>query len=225
MSATDFIKRQRELLAQQQDEIKERFSPMLKGYWSEFVDKGVQLGVMRQEHKAQQNRLERQTERPKPIAMSNAALQLHTSLQEKIGEEIYVSDWVSVDQSRIDRFAEVTEDQQWIHTDPERAQVESPFKTTVAHGFLTLSLLPLLTGSVDPEKPQYPTAKMAVNYGLNQVRFPYPVKVGSKVRGHTRLLSVTPIPRGLELVKEVTVKIDGTRRPACVAETVVRLYL
>ena len=224
MSATDFIKRQREMLVQQQDEIRDRLSPKLKDYWSGVVDKGVQLGVMREDQKSKQ-RFERPNDRPKPIAMSNAAIQLHQSLVAQLGEELHVSDWVDVDQNRIDKFADVTDDRQWIHTDPERAAEESPFKTTIAHGFLTLSLLPLLTGSVDPDKPQYPTAKMAVNYGLNQVRFPYPVKVGSRVRGHTRLLKVTPINRGLELVKEVTVRIDGTRRPACVAEILVRLYL
>ncbi|TON48240.1 protein dehydratase, partial [Vibrio parahaemolyticus] len=116
-----------------------------------------------------------------------------------MGEVIHTGDWVHVSQERINQFGAVTEDMQWIHTDPERASVESPFKTTIAHGFLTLALLPKLTDSVDADKPLFPTAKLVVNLGLNQVRFPYPVKAGNNVRAVSTLTKVTPIKKGLEI--------------------------
>ncbi|WP_022941998.1 MaoC family dehydratase [Psychromonas hadalis] len=160
----------------------------------------------------------------KPIQLSAEARELFLTLQTQIGEEVHVGDWLTISQQRIDQFAEVTEDRQWLHNDIERATKESPFKTTIAHGFLTLSLLPRLTDSVNPDKPLYPDAKMTVNYGLNQVRFPYPVKTGSVIRAHSRLIKVTPIKRGLEIEKEISVEIKNTRRPGCVAVSVVRVY-
>ncbi|WP_413701343.1 MaoC family dehydratase [Psychromonas sp. KJ10-10] len=160
----------------------------------------------------------------KPVQLSPEARELFLTLQTQIGQEIHVGDWLTISQDRIDQFANVTEDKQWLHNDVERAEKESPFKTTIAHGFLTLSLLPRLTGSVDADKPLYPDAKMTVNYGLNQVRFPYPVKTGSVIRAHSRLIKITPIKRGIEIEKEITVEIQNTRRPACVAVSVVRVY-
>lgn len=160
----------------------------------------------------------------KPVQLSPQARELFLTLQTQIGQEIHVGDWLTISQDRIDQFATVTEDKQWLHNDVERAEKESPFKTTIAHGFLTLSLLPRLTGSVDADKPLYPDAKMTVNYGLNQVRFPYPVKTGSVIRAHSRLIKITPIKRGIEIEKEISVEIKNTRRPACVAVSVVRVY-
>lgn len=160
----------------------------------------------------------------KPVQLLPEARELFLSLQNKIGEEVHVGDWLTVSQQRIDQFAEVTEDHQWLHNDIEKAKTDSPFKTTIAHGFLTLSLLPRLTDSVNPEKPLYPNVKMTVNYGLNQVRFPYPVKTGSIIRAHSRLIKVTPIKNGLEIEKEISVEIQNTRRPGCVAVSVVRVY-
>ncbi|AGH82014.1 dehydratase [Psychromonas sp. CNPT3] len=160
----------------------------------------------------------------KPVNLSPEARELFLTLRAQIGEEVHVGDWLAIEQTRIDQFAHVTEDKQWLHTDVQRAKKESPFKTTIAHGFLTLSLLPYLTDSVDPEKSPYPGAKMTINYGLNQVRFPYPIKTGSVVRAHSRLIKVTPIKRGLEIEKEISVEIKNTRRPACVAVSVVRVY-
>ena len=160
----------------------------------------------------------------KPVQLSPSARELFLKLQSQIGEEVHVGDWLTISQDRIDQFAQVTEDNQWLHNDVERAEKESPFKTTIAHGFLTLSLLPRLTDSVNPDKPLYPDAKMTVNYGLNQVRFPYPVKTGSVIRAHSRLIKVTPIKRGLEIEKEISVEIKNTRRPGCVAVSVVRVY-
>jgi acyl dehydratase len=156
--------------------------------------------------------------------MKPEAEALFQELSQKIGEELHVGDWVTIDQERVDAFGKVTEDMQWIHVNPERAKEDSPFKSTIAHGFLTLALLPRLTDAVDPDKPQFPTAKVTVNMGLNSVKFPYPVRVGSKIRARSSLLKVQPIQKGLEVTREIKVQIDGVRRPACVAESVIRLY-
>lgn len=146
-------------------------------------------------------------------------------LQESIdsGEE-RVSDWVLVDQKRIDLFAEATGDFQWIHVDAERARAESPYKNTIAHGYLTLSLLPTLTKSVTDGGSQYEGVKLSVNYGSNRVRFPAPVVVDSRVRSRSRLKEVSEVAGGLQLVREVTVEVEGQEKPAMVAETVSRMY-
>lgn len=158
------------------------------------------------------------------IELDGEAATLFATLQARIGEETHVGEWLHVSQQMIDQFAAVTGDHQWIHTNPERAAAESPFKTTIAHGFLTLALLPQLTGSVDEANPEFPTARMVVNFGLDQVRFPYPIKVDSNIRARTKLARVTPIKGGLELLKEIKVEIEGVRRPGCVIESVTRLY-
>jgi acyl dehydratase len=140
-------------------------------------------------------------------------------LAARVGQEIGVSDWVRVDQDRIDAFAHATGDHQWIHVDADRA-AGGPFGATVAHGFLTLALLPLLfeTGfSIDD-------VKMGLNYGLNRVRFPAPVRVGSRLRGRFKLLEYQALPGGAQLVVEATIEIEGSAKPACVAETVSRRY-
>lgn len=147
------------------------------------------------------------------------------SLKSQVGEEIRVSDWLLIDQKRIDRFADATLDHQWIHVDPERAATSSPFGTTVAHGYLTLSLLPHLLGTVADDEPAYPALRLSVNYGLNRVRFPNPVIAGSEIRARVVLLSVEEVGEdALQVVRRVTVQIRGQEKPACVAETVGRLY-
>ncbi|MCP4128715.1 MAG: MaoC family dehydratase, partial [Gammaproteobacteria bacterium] len=156
--------------------------------------------------------------------ISIAADNTYKKLQEKLGEETFLGEWLTVDQKCINKFAEITGDRQWIHTNPERARVDSPFKSTIAHGFLTLALIPSLTETVDPENNPYPEARMVVNYGLNQVRFPFPVKAGSRVRARTRLVGLTPMKRSIEVVNEVSIEVEDRKRPACVAETVLRLY-
>ncbi len=156
--------------------------------------------------------------------VSLAAENTYRILKKKIGQETFLGEWHTVDQNCIDKFAEITGDNQWIHTDPERAETESPFKSTIAHGFLTLALIPTLTETVDPENNPYPEAKMVVNYGLNQVRFPFPVKSGSRVRARKKLVSVKPMKRSIEVVNEVSIEVENRVRPACVAETVLRLY-
>jgi len=142
------------------------------------------------------------------------------SLRQRVGEELAVGDWVTVDQATIDKFAEATGDHQWIHVDTERAK-NGPFGTTIAHGYLTLSLLPRLAESAI----KVDDVRMGVNYGLNRVRFPAPVPVGSRIRAHMKLLSYEPIDGGAQLVMEVTMEREGSDKPVCVAETVSRRYL
>ena len=141
-----------------------------------------------------------------------------------MGQETYVGKWQIIDQSCINQFADVTGDQQWIHTDPNRARKESPFKTTIAHGFLTLALLPKLTDTINEKKNFYPEARLVVNYGLNQVRFPFPVKSGSRVRARIRLKNVVTLKKSIEVINEISVEVEYRKRYACVAETVLRLY-
>jgi len=145
-------------------------------------------------------------------------------LSAQVGQEIHVSDWVAVDQSRIDAFAAATGDFQWIHTDPERAARESPWKSTVAHGFLTLALLPLLRGVAEGGEDRYPGVRRIVNYGLNRVRFTNAVLAGARVRGRAKVLAVEAFKGGVQVTEEFTVEIDGQSRPACIAETIARLY-
>lgn len=159
-----------------------------------------------------------------PIPLIPAAVDLYKTLENQLEQENYIGEWFCVDQDCINQFADVTGDNQWIHTDPVRAAKESPFKSTIAHGFLTLALLPKLTESVDSEKAAYPEAKMVVNYGLNQVRFPSPVKAGSRVRARRKLIDVTAMKRSIELVHETSIEVENGKRYACVAETVLRLY-
>jgi acyl dehydratase len=138
-------------------------------------------------------------------------------LQALVGQEVAVSDWITVDQQRIDRFADATGDRQWIHVDPVRAAA-GPFGATVAHGFLTLSLLPELSASAIDVRD----TRMGVNYGLNRVRFPAPVPSGSRLRGRFRLLAFEPIEGGAQLVMQVTMEREGGDKPVCVAESLIR---
>jgi len=143
-----------------------------------------------------------------------------SDLQPLVGQELGVSDWITVDQHRIDLFAAATDDHQWIHVDETRA-AEGPFGATVAHGFLTLSLLPPFFASgfkIDG-------IRMGINYGLNRVRFPTPVRVGSRLRARFKLLAYEPLDGGAQLTVQVTVEIEGSDKPACVAESVSRRYL
>ncbi len=141
-------------------------------------------------------------------------------LQALVGEVLASSDWLRIDQPRIDQFAQATGDHQWIHVDPERAAA-GPFGATVAHGFLTLSLLPLMGETAF----DVADVKMGINYGLNRVRFPAPVRVGSQLRGHFKLLAFEPLPGGAQLTLEVTMELQGSDKPACVAESVTRRYV
>jgi len=137
---------------------------------------------------------------------------------EAAGTELGTSDWVLIDQDRVNRFADATGDHQWIHVDVERAKA-GPFGGTIAHGYLTLSLVPWLGSQVFTL--QTPGAKL--NYGVNKVRFPNPVRVGKRVRTHVSIADVTDIPTGKQLTVRHTIEIEGETKPACVAETVVLL--
>ena len=137
-----------------------------------------------------------------------------------VGREIGVSDWFLVNQPRIDGFAQATEDHQWIHVDPERCARESPFGAPVAHGFLTLSLLPAMLESAI----RIDGMRMGLNYGLNKVRFPAPLPVDRRVRGRWTLGAAEPIEGGLQLNWAVTVESEGGSRPVCAAEFLVRVY-
>ena len=141
-------------------------------------------------------------------------------LQALVGHEIGVSEWIGVDQARIDRFAEATGDHQWIHVDPARA-AQGPFGTTIAHGFLTLSLLPEMSASAFEVRD----TRMGVNYGLGRVRFPAPVPSGSRLRGRFRLMKFEPLDGGAQLTVEVTMEREGADKPVCVAESIARRYV
>ncbi len=141
-------------------------------------------------------------------------------LRARVGEEIGVSDWVTVDQQRIDLFARATGDHQWIHVDPERA-ARGPFGTTIAHGFLTLSLIPEFAASAFDIADSH----MGVNYGLNRVRFTGPVPAGSRLLARFRLLAFDDVDGGAQLTTEVTIEREGAARPVCVAQSLARRYV
>ena len=136
------------------------------------------------------------------------------------GQDVATSDWVQMTQERVGRFADATSDHQWIHVDPDRAR-SGPFGTTIAHGFLTLSLIPhFLETALRVEG-----LRMVVNYGLNKVRFTAPVPVGSRIRAHLHLMAVQTLdPEGLQLSWRITMELEGASKPACVAEALVRYY-
>ena len=150
--------------------------------------------------------------------------QVLEQLQARLGQEIHTSDWLEISQARIDAFADATGDHQWIHVDPVRAARESPWKSTIAHGFLTLSLYPLLRGLVTADRPVFPGVRQVINYGLDKLRFPSAVLSGSRVRAHCVLLEVQEVTGGLQIKEQCTVEIEGQPKPACVAEAIMRLY-
>ena len=141
------------------------------------------------------------------------------ALLDAVGTTLGPGPWIEVDQGRVDLFADATGDHQWIHVDPERAAT-GPYGGTIAHGYLTLSLLPVLM------KDLYAVdgVRMGINYGLNKVRFPAPVRVGSKVRISAEIATVEEISGGVQVVLRSTVESDGGDKPVCVAESVVRYY-
>ncbi|GAL11839.1 acyl dehydratase [Vibrio astriarenae] len=231
MKVVDIFKHRSEAVSKYQEELMQKVSPSVREYWQGIRHKAnnrafftwlkeVNEQVVNEpsiepiEKRTEQVQTESVEVKPAApaIEMKPEAEQLYHELQAQLGEVMHTGDWIMVDQQRINQFGVVTEDEQWIHTDPERAEQESPFKTTIAHGFLTLALLPRLTDSVDPENNLFPTAKMVVNIGLNSVRFPYPVKSGNQVRAVSTLTKVTPIKKGLEIEREIKVQIEGVRR-------------
>jgi acyl dehydratase len=155
--------------------------------------------------------------------VSNGPVQTYhgiADLEAAIGQEIGPTEWFTVDQARINGFADDTEDHQWIHVDQERAAA-GPFGTTVAHGFLTLSLLPYFSSQLRSVEG----VRMGINYGLDRVRFPTPVAIGSRLRARSTLISLDKVGEGaVQLVNRVTVEVEGSAKPACVADTVSRFY-
>ncbi len=154
-------------------------------------------------------------------AMPPLELNSLQSLKDYVGREIGVTGWLVVSQERIDQFAEATGDRQWIHVDPERARRESPYRAAIAHGFLTLSLISYFLR----EAIQMPRGvRQAINYGLNRVRFPAPVRAGEKIRARVRLQSCRELPDCAEAVFEITVETEGGAKPCCVAEWILRYF-
>ena len=147
------------------------------------------------------------------------AIDVHT-LRDRVGQQIAVGDWFAVTQDRITQFADATGDHQWIHVDPARAAAESPFRTTIAHGFLTLSLLSTLLR----DAIQFEGLRMAINYGLNRVRFVAPVPTGSRIRARIVCGRVEEVGGALQVAWDITVDREGEAKPACVAEWLVRYY-
>jgi acyl dehydratase len=142
------------------------------------------------------------------------------TLKDRVGQEIAVSNWLEVTQARIEQFADATGDRQWIHVDEARAATESPFKTTIAHGFLTLSLLsPLLRESM-----QFSGLRMAINYGLNRVRFVSPVPSGARIRARIAVDAVEEVAGGFQVTWLATIEREHSDKPACAAEWIVRYY-
>ena len=152
-----------------------------------------------------------------PLRIINGIEELKTL----IGQEVAASEWFEVTQSRINAFADATEDHQWIHIDVDRAGTDSPFHSTIAHGFLTLSLLPHLGAQAFKVEGDF---KMGINYGLNRLRFVSPVPAGSRVRAKFTLQQVEDVAAGVQLTWSVTCEIEGGTKPALVAEWLVRYY-
>jgi acyl dehydratase len=153
--------------------------------------------------------------------MTMRTIETVEELRSLVGHEVAVGEWFTVAQARIDAFADATGDHQWIHQDVERARTESPFGRTIAHGFLTLSLLSSLSHDCFDIRGDF---KMRINYGLNRVRFPAPVLEGARIRPRFTLQSLEEIDEGYQLIWAVTVEVEGGRKPALYAEWVVRLY-
>ncbi len=153
-----------------------------------------------------------------------ALAEVLADLQGRIGEELHVSDWMTITQEVIDMFANATGDRQWIHVDEKRAKEESPYGATIAHGYLTLSLYPALRGLVDPDRPLFPGVTGVINYGINKLRFTNPVKVNSRIRARCALVAAEEVKDSIQLTEKYTVEIEGQERPACVADCIMRLY-
>ncbi|WP_320821816.1 MaoC family dehydratase [Reinekea sp.] len=226
MNVIDLLKEKSDRLAKNRAELMELVNPQVRGYFNDAINNARNnqwLGWVLDQTKLGAGSETQQGAHAWPEKMGSDAQEMLQQLSAQMNQVTLVGEWLTVDQERINRFAEVTDDHQWIHTDVERAKEHSPFGGTIAHGFLTLALLPKLIGAVNPDTPPYPGAKMVVNLGLNQVRYPYPVKTGSRLRASKKVIHVALVRRGLEVTEEITVEIQGCRRPACVAQTLMLL--
>lgn len=226
MKVIGFIREQREQLQQRNNEFKAKLEPKFRNIsdlLSEKLTKPL-TNTLNNPWLSKFSIHDTEETQHKELVQIPEAEKSYKELLLKLGEETYLGDWYTVEQECINQFAKVTGDEQWIHTDPERAAKESPFKAPIAHGFLTLSLIPKLTDTVNPESNPYPNAKMVINFGLNQVRFPYPVKAGARVRARTRLIELKPMRKSIEVINEISIEVENSKRLGCVAETVLRLY-
>lgn len=145
-------------------------------------------------------------------------------LQRRVGQEVHTSDWLTITQPMIDDFGRATRDLQWIHVDPQRAAMHSAYKSTIAHGYFTLSLYSYLRGLVDEDQPLFPGVRSVINYGINKLRFPNAVRAGARIRARCRLVAVEEIKNSLQITEEYTAEIENESRPACVAECIMRIY-
>ena len=152
--------------------------------------------------------------------MKKIKFQHQEDLFNQIDQELAVSDWLLIDQNRISTFADCTIDHQWIHVDPDRAKSESVYGSTIAHGFLTLSLVPYFLENCI----EYHFAKSSINYGLNKVRFPHAVTVGSRIRARFKIIELKTIEGGIQIEWGIQIDIEGVEKPACVADMLIRLY-
>ncbi|MBU2899175.1 MaoC family dehydratase [Vibrio hepatarius] len=229
MKVADLFKHRGE---KSQSEFMQWMSPTVREYWDEFLQKTNNGHLFARFWDMQRPAVNDEVQvtattsdiRTRSIELKPEAKELYAQLETKLGQVIHTGEWLEISQQRIDQFGQITEDMQWIHTNPERAEAESPFKTTIAHGFLTLAMLPKLTDSIDPDHTLFPTAKLVVNIGLNQVRFPYPVKANSRIRAVSTLSKITPVKKGLEIEREIKVEIEGIRRPGAIVVSVIQLH-
>ena len=155
--------------------------------------------------------------------MAQTVFENPRELLHAVGRQLGASQWLTIEQPRIDLFAEATGDDQWIHVDPERA-ANSPFGTTIAHGYFTLSMYPYLRGLVDESRPIFPGVRNVINYGINKLRFTAPVPVDSRIRARCELVSASDFKGAMQLVEKYKVEVEGQDRPACIAEVIMLLY-
>lgn len=229
MNVFDLLKHKGEIASKYHQAIIQKMPNSIRGYWDGFLDKTVSMNsnsLQPLNNSLNTPPLHANDDQlnDEDLFILPAAKEIYESLSAQIGQDIHTGDWLCVSQTMIDKFAEVTGDKQWIHVDVNKAAELSPFKTTIAHGFLTLSLLPLLTDSINEQNHLFPTAKLVVNLGLNQVRFPYPIKSNANIRARTRLTKVTPIRKGLEIEREIKIDIEGIRRAGAIVSSVVQVH-
>ena len=223
MNVYEFIREKTEGFQENAAEFRAKLEPRFRN-WSHTINDKI-TNTLNNPWIANLNPFDKKVTSPSVTIITNQVTErVYKELKEKLGQEIFAGEWETIDQDCINQFAEITGDTQWIHTDPERAKKESPFKSTIVHGFLTLSLIPKLTNTISSGRNLFPEARMVVNYGLNQVRFPYPVKSGSRVRARTRIIGVQLKNNSIELINEISIEVENRKRYACVAETVFRLY-
>ena len=156
--------------------------------------------------------------------MNTPREQVLALLQTSVGKEVRVSDWLDITQERVDAFADAIDDHQWIHCDPARAAKDSPYGGTIAHGYLTLALYTSLRGLMLGDRSTLPGVRNVINYGINKLRFPSAVRVGARMRARVTLEAVEEVSGGLQITEQYTAEVEGSSKPACVAEVIMRIY-